>query len=583
MSAMTSNPDLVIRGGNIADGFGGELFEADVAITGGRITQVGRVAGKGKEEIDAKGKLVAPGFVDVHTHYDGQVTWSQEITPSSQNGVTSAIMGNCGVGFAPCRASDHQRLIQLMEGVEDIPEPVLSAGIPWAWERCPDYMNWLSKRSFDMDIGAQLPHAALRVYVMGERGARRDPSTPEDNKAMAALAGDAVRAGALGFSTSRTLNHRTSTGDYTPTLKAGEDELTAIAAAMHGAGRSVLQFVLDLSTINEDLPMMLRVAENTKIPVTFSITQNDKAPQRWRQTFATIAEASKRGLSITAQIAARPVGLMLGLELSRNPFQTHPSYQAIAHLPLMERLKRLHQPEVRAAILSEHATATDDPLFFRPNYDKMYLLGNPPDYEQPPENTLGAQAHRQGLQPEALAYDAMLTDEGRGMLYVPFLNYSDGNLDATREMLSDPNSVPRLSDGGAHCGIICDASFPTYLLTHWTRDRTRGEKLSIPFVVAAQSRKTALSVGLTDRGVIAPGYKADVNVIDYDKLHLHPPKVHYDLPVGGRRLLQQVEGYDATIVSGVVTQRHGTATGARPGRLVRGARGVAKQFGAAAG
>src|ERR1700686_1461571 len=313
---MANNPDLVIRGGNIADGFGGELFEADVAIKDGRITEVGRVAGKGTEEIDARGKLVAPGFVDVHTHYDGQVTWSQDITPSSQNGVTTAIMGNCGVGFAPCRPSDHQRLIQLMEGVEDIPEPVLSAGIPWAWESFPDYMDWLSKRSFDMDIGAQLPHAALRVYVMGERGARRDPSTSEDNKAMAALAGEAVRAGALGFSTSRTLNHRTSTGDFTPTLKAGEDELTAIAGAMHGVGRSVLQFVLDLPLLSEDLPMMLRVAANTKIPVSFSITQNDKAPQRWRQTFDTIRDASARGLSIPAQIAASPGGLMRGVELS---------------------------------------------------------------------------------------------------------------------------------------------------------------------------------------------------------------------------------------------------------------------------
>jgi N-acyl-D-aspartate/D-glutamate deacylase len=569
----SANPDLVIRGGTIADGRGGELFEADVAIKDGRIAEVGKVSAKGKDEIDARGKLVTPGFVDVHTHYDGQVTWSHDITPSSQNGVTTAIMGNCGVGFAPCRPSDHVKLIQLMEGVEDIPEPVLSAGIPWAWESFPDYMDWLSKRNFDIDVGAQLPHAALRVYVMGERGARRDPSTPEDNVTMAKLAREAVRAGALGFSTSRTLNHRTSTGDFTPTLKAGEDELTAIAGAMHGAGRSVLQFVLDLSTLNEDLPMMLRVADNTKCPITFSITQNDKEPQRWRRTFDTINEAAARGLSITAQIAARPVGLLLGLELSRNPFQTHPSYREIARLPLAERMARLRQPEVRAAILSENATATDDPLFFRPNYDKMYLLGDPPDYEQPPENTLGAQARRQGRRAEELAYEAMLTDEGRGMLYVPFLNYADGNLDATREMLCDPRSVPGLSDGGAHCGIICDASFPTYLLTHWTRDRSRGEKLSIPFVVAAQSRKTALSVGLSDRGLIAPGYKADVNVIDYDRLHLHPPKVHYDLPVGGRRLLQQVDGYDATIVSGVVTQRGGTATSAHPGQLIRGAQG----------
>src|SRR2546422_1005748 len=490
MEAMTSTPDLVIRGGTVADGKGGELFEADVAISGGRITEVGKVAAKGKDEIDAKGKLVAPGFVDVHTHYDGQVTWSQDITPSSQNGVTSAIMGNCGVGFAPCRPSDHQRLIQLMEGVEDIPEPVLSAGLPWAWESFPDYMDWLSQRNFDMDIGAQLPHAALRVYVMGERGARRDPATPEDSRALAALAGDAVRSGALGFSTSRTLNHRTSTGDYTPTLKAGEDELTAIAAAMHGQGRSVLQFVLDQSTIVEDLPMMLRVAENTKCPISFSVAQADKAPRRWRQTLDTINASSARGLA--------------------------------------------------------------------------------------------PQGRRKGRKSEELAYEAMLSDQGRGMLYVPFLNYADGNLDATREMLTDPNSVPGLSDGGAHCGIICDASFPTYLLTHWTRDRKRGEKLSIPFVVAAQSRKTALSVGLSDRGVIAAGYKADVNVIDYDRLHLHPPKVHYDLPVGGRRLLQQVDGYDATIVSGVVTQRGGKATGARPGKLVRGAQGSKSQLDAAA-
>jgi N-acyl-D-aspartate/D-glutamate deacylase len=570
---MPANPDLVIRGGTIADGTGGNLFEADIAVQDGRISAVGKGASKGREEIDARGKLVAPGFVDVHTHYDGQVTWSQDISPSSQNGVTTAIMGNCGVGFAPCRPADHQRLIQLMEGVEDIPEPVLSAGIPWAWESFPDYMDWLAKRDFDIDVGAQLPHAALRVYVMGERGARRDPSTSEENAKMAKLAGEAVRAGALGFSTSRTLNHRTSTGDFTPTLKAGEDELTAIAAAMHGEGRSVLQFVLDLSTLNEDLPMMLRVADTTKCPISFSVTQNDRAPQRWRQTMDEINAAAARGLSITAQIAARPVGLLLGLELSRNPFQTHPGYKAIAHLPLKERLARLRQPEVRAAILKEGATATDDPLFFRPNYDKMYLLGDPPDYEQPPENALGPQAARLGKRPEELAYDAMLSNEGRGMLYVPFLNYADGNLDATREMLCDPRSVPGLSDGGAHCGIICDASFPTYLLTHWTRDRSRGEKLSIPFVVAAQSRKTALSVGLADRGLIAPGHKADINVIDYDRLHLHPPKVHYDLPVGGRRLLQQVDGYDATIVSGVVTQRDGAPTGARPGKLVRGVQG----------
>jgi N-acyl-D-aspartate/D-glutamate deacylase len=572
---MAANPDLVIRGGTIADGSGGELFDADIAIKDGRISDVGKVASKGRDEIDARGKLVAPGFVDSHTHYDGQVTWSHDITPSSQNGVTTAVMGNCGVGFAPCRPDDRQRLIELMAGVEDIPEPVLGAGIPWEWESFPDYMDWLAKRDFDIDIGAQLPHAALRVYVMGERGARRDPSTPDDNAKMAKLAGEAVRAGALGFSTSRTLLHRTSTGDFTPTLKAGEDELTAIAAGMLAQGPGVLECVLDLATRNEDLPMILRVAEKTGCPIAIPIGQPDEAPQRWREVLDELNAAAARGLSITAQVAARPIGLLLGLELSRNPFQTHPIYRAIAHLPLPERLARLHQPEVRSAILTESARATDDPLFFRPDYDKVYLLGDPPDYEQPPENALGAQAKRLGKRPAEIAYDAMLSDNGRGMLYVPFQNYADGNLDAVREMLCDPCAVPGLSDGGAHCGIICDASFPTYLLTHWTRDRKRGEKLSIPFVVAMQSRKTALAVGLADRGLIARGYKADINVIDYDRLHLHPPKVHYDLPHGGRRLLQQVEGYDATIVSGVLTQRNGTPTGARPGRLVRGVqRGV---------
>jgi N-acyl-D-aspartate/D-glutamate deacylase len=570
---MADKVDLVIRGGTIADGLGGELYEGDIAVSGGRIVEVGRVAANGAEEIDAKGKLVTPGFVDVHTHYDGQVTWSQDISPSSQNGVTTAIMGNCGVGFAPCRPADRERLIQLMEGVEDIPEPVLAAGLPWKWESYPDYLDWLSQRSYDMDFGSQLPHAALRVHVMGERGARRDPATAEDNKQMAALAYDAVKAGALGFSTSRTLNHRTSTGDFTPTLKAGEDELTAIAQSMQKAGRSVLQFVLDASTFGEDLPMMLRVAENTKCPVSFSLGQGYQNPQGYRGVLARIGEATRtKGLSITTQIAARPIGLLLGLELSRNPFQTHPSYKAIAKLPLQERVARLRDPAVRAAILAESASKTDDPLFFRPNYDRMFLLGDPPDYEQPMENALGAQAKREGKRAEELAYDAMLQQDGRGMLYVPFANYADGNLDAVREMLLDPHSVPGLSDGGAHCGIICDASFPTYLLSHWTRDRTRGERLSIPFVVASQARKTALSVGLKDRGVIGAGYKADLNVIDYDRLKLRPPEVHYDLPMGGRRLLQPIDGYDATIVSGIVTQRGGQPTGARPGRLVRGVR-----------
>jgi N-acyl-D-aspartate/D-glutamate deacylase len=568
---MTTNPSLILRGGTIADGLGGPLYEADIAISGGRIVEVGRISARADEEIDARGKLVAPGFVDAHTHYDGQVTWSPEISPSSQNGVTTAVMGNCGVGFAPCRTQDHERLIQLMEGVEDIPELVLSAGLPWAWETFPEYLNWLSRRSYDLDIGAQLPHAALRVYVMGERGARCEPATSVDNMVMAGLTRQAIEAGALGFSTSRTLNHRTSTGDYTPTLKAGEDELTAVATAMRQTGGGLLQCVLDQGGFEEDLSMMLRVAEASHCPITFSIAQGDKEPTRWRRTLETIAQASAKGLSITAQIAARPIGLLLSFELTRNPFVAHPSYIAIARLALPERLARLRDPAARAAILGERPLENGDQMIFRPNYDKMYLLGDPPDYEQPPENALGARALREGKKPEEMAYDAMLENDGKGMLYVPLFNYADGNLDATYEMLRAPHSVPGLSDGGAHCGIICDASFPTFLLTHWTRDRARGERLSIPFVVAAQCRRTALSVGLRDRGVIAAGYKADINVIDYDRLRLHPPQVHYDLPMNGRRLMQRIDGYVATIVSGVVTRRDGNATGERPGRLVRGA------------
>jgi N-acyl-D-aspartate/D-glutamate deacylase len=562
--------DLVIRGGTLADGTGGELREVDVAIAGGRFAAVGKVAGKGRQEIDARGKLVTPGFVDVHTHYDGQVTWSHDITPSSQHGVTTAIMGNCGVGFAPCKPADHDRLVRLMEGVEDIPEPVLTAGLPWTWESFPDYLDWLSTRDFDMDVGTQLPHAAVRVYVMGERGARRDPATAEDNAAMARITSEAMRAGALGFTTSRTLNHRTSDGDYTPTLKAGEDELSAVAEAMASEGKGVLQFVLDLSTLDDDLPMMLRIGERTGRPVTFSVTQNDRSPERWKKTMAEIGVARARGVKVNAQIAARPVGLLLGFELSRNPFLGHPSYRAIAELPFAERLARLRDPAVKARILAEEPIASDDPLFRRPNYDKVYLLGDPPDYEQPREQALGPTARRQGRRPDEMAYDAMLADDGRGMLYVPFVNYSDGNLEAVREMMQHPASVPGLSDGGAHCGIICDASFPTFLLTHWTRDRTRGARLSIPFVVERQTRATARSVGLLDRGVVVPGYKADLNVIDHGRLRLKPPKVHYDLPMGGRRLVQDVEGYEATIVSGQVTRRGGMATGARPGRLLRG-------------
>ena len=569
--------DLVIRGGNIADGTGDDLFEGDVAITGQTIAAVGKVNGKGREEIDAKGKLVTPGFVDVHTHYDGQVTWGHDLSPSSQNGVTTTVMGNCGVGFAPCRPVDQDRLIRLMEGVEDIPEPVLAAGLPWTWETFPEYMDWLAKRQFDIDFAAQLPHAAARVYVMGERGARREPATAADNTQMAEITRNAIRAGALGFTTSRTINHRTSDGDFTPTLKAGEEELMAVTRAMRAEGHGVLQFVLDRETIDEDLPMLLRVGKATDCPINLTVVQDDKDPDRWRQTMDDIAAHAAAGHAIHAQVAARPIGLILGLELARMPFLGHPSYREIMHLPLAERVARMRDPEMRARILSEEPIQSDDPLIRKPNYNRVFRLEDNPDYEQSWQNALGPVAKAQGRDPAEMAYDALLADNGRGMLYVPFANYKAGNLDAVREMLSHPNAVPGLSDGGAHCGIICDASFPTYLMTHWTRDRVRGDKLPIPFIVAAQSRRTAASVGLHDRGVLKAGYKADVNVIDYDRLSMSTPRVHYDLPEGGRRLVQSTTGYDATIVSGVIARRADQATGALPGRLVRGVQAAPHQ------
>ncbi len=566
--------DLIIRNGHIADGSGGDLFEGDIAISGRTIAAVGKVSGFGDEEIDARGKLVTPGFVDVHTHYDGQVTWGQDLSPSSQNGVTSAVMGNCGVGFAPCRPDDHDRLIRLMEGVEDIPEPVLSAGLPWTWETFPEYLDWLDGRNYDMDFAAQLPHAAVRVFVMGERGASREPATAEDTAHMADIAKQAMHAGALGFTTSRTINHRTSDGDFTPTLKASEDELLAITAAMRSTGNGVLQFVLDRETIKADLPMLLRIGRTNDCPINLTVVQDDKDPDRWRDTLAQIAGHADSGFKINAQVAARPIGLVLGLELSRSPFLGHPSYREIMHLPLPERVARLRDDDVRARILAEESIRSDDPLIRKPNYNRVFRLGDPPDYEQPWENALGPTARRQGRDPADMAYDALLENDGRGMLYVPFVNYHLGNLDVVHDMLTHPNAVPGLSDGGAHCGIICDASFPTYLLTHWTRDRTRGGKLSIPFVVAAQTRRTAASVGLNDRGIIAPGYKADLNIIDYDRLQMTPPEVRYDLPEGGRRLVQRTTGYDATIVSGVVTARSDRPTGALSGRLVRGIQGA---------
>ena len=567
---MTSH-DLVVRGGVIFDGSGQEGFEADLAVDAGKITQIGHVPGTGREEIDARGQIVTPGFVDIHTHYDGQATWGDRLDPSSLHGVTSCVMGNCGVGFAPCRDEDHDRLIRLMEGVEDIPFPVLSTGLPWAWESFPDYLDFLDGRAFDIDVAAQLPHAALRVYVMGERGANREDATENDIAQMARLAKDAVEAGAFGFSTSRTLNHRTSDGQPTPTLTASEAELIGIALALKEAGKGVLQFVSDFNDPTKEAQMLRRIVEISGRPLSVSLGQSDQAPGGWRVLLQAIESAVADGLPIRAQVGPRPVGVLLGLELTLNPFSAHPTYQSIAEQPFEARLQALLDPEFRARLLSDVPDA-DNPFVksLLRQFGKLFVLGDPPDYEPTADKTVEAIARARGVSNEAAALDLMLQDDGKAMLYLPFLNYAQNTLNPCLEMMRSEASLPGLSDGGAHVGMICDGSFPTTLLTHWTRDRSRGEKLSIEAVVKMQARDTAQWVGLHDRGLIAPGYRADLNIIDYDRLTLHAPEIQYDLPASGRRLIQKASGYTATIVAGEIISRDGDPTGKKPGRLVRG-------------
>jgi N-acyl-D-aspartate/D-glutamate deacylase len=571
--------DLVIRNGHLVDGTGRPAFEADVAIAEGRIARVaerGELRGSGREELDARGKLVTPGFVDVHTHYDGQATWSERMQPSSWHGVTTVVQGNCGVGFAPCRPSDHERLIRLMEGVEDIPFPVLTEGLPWNWESFPSYLDALAARRFDVDIGTQLPHAALRVFVMGERGANREPASLDDIAQMGVLAEHAIDAGALGFTSSRTLNHRTSDGQPTPTLTAAEDELTGIALGLRrargGRGAGVLQFVSDFIDPEAEFGLLSRLVERSQRPLSFSLVQNLRAPEQWKLMLAQLSAATGRGLPMKAQVCGRPVGILFGLELTLHPFSHHPSYREIAKKPLAERVHALRDPAFRTRLLSETSTAQRGFAANMPrNWPMLYVLGEQPDYEQAQEHTVAAIASQRGLTPEAVALDHLLSNDGRGMLYLPFLNYADGSLDPSYSMLTHDDTMPGLSDGGAHVGMICDGSFPTSNLTLWTRDRTRGPKLPIEQMVHLQTQRTAAALGLFDRGVIASGYRADLNVIDYDRLALDAPQVVYDLPAGGRRLIQRARGYEATLVAGEITYRAGEPTGALPGRLVRGA------------
>ena len=572
--------DLVIRGGSVVDGTGSAPFEADVGVKDGAIAAIGRIAGAGAEEIDARGQIVTPGFVDIHTHYDGQATWDERLQPSSWHGVTTVVMGNCGVGFAPCKPGDHDRLIQLMEGVEDIPFPVLTEGLPWNWESYPDYLDALAQRRFDIDVASQLPHAALRVFVMGERGVNREPATPTDIHAMAAIAKRAMEAGAIGFGTSRTLNHRSSDGSPIATLTAGEDELTGIAmgmaAANNGVGKGVLQVVSDFNDPEAEFDMLQRIVAASGRPLSYSLLQSPRDPEQWRYMLQRMTAAKAAGLSMRAQVATRPVGVLFGFELTANPFSTYPTYREISNLPFGERIARLRDPAFRARLLADEPDSSRAPgLSPARAWEKIYPMGlESPDYEPTPETSIAAMAASRGVDPREIALDHMLdggAGKGRGMLYLPLLNYAQNSLDPAYQMLQHDCVVPGLSDGGAHVGMICDGSFPTTNLVHWTRDRTRGPKLPLEYMVKAQCRDTAETVGLYDRGLIAPGYRADLNVIDYDRLTLQAPSVAYDLPAGGRRLVQRASGYTATIVAGQVTYRDGEPTDALPGRLLRGA------------
>jgi N-acyl-D-aspartate/D-glutamate deacylase len=555
--------DLVIRAGTLVDGTGATPVTADVAVDGGLVTEVGRVAGTGRREVDADGLVVAPGFVDIHTHYDGQATWDTRLQPSSWHGVTTVVMGNCGVGFAPVHPADHERLIQLMEGVEDIPGTALHEGLSWQWRTMDDFLGAVAARPHDVDVAAQVPHGALRLHVMGERGADHTQRPTADEIAeMGRLAAAGIAAGALGFTTSRTRNHRSSLGEYTPSLTAGRDELVGIASAL-GAG--VVQVVSDFLPVDDELQTLRELAATGR-PLSISLAADGRGGDNFRRVLGLLEELDGQGLRVRAQVPARGIGILLGLQASLNPFSRCPSYKAVADLPLAERVVALQEPSRRAAVVAEWA---DRPMPAG-GLTNLYPLGDPPDYEPAPEKSVAAAAARLGREPADLVYDLMLEGDGTALLYSPILNYPGGNLDAARELLSHPLTVPGLSDGGAHVGTICDASFPTTLLTHWCRDRERGEKLDLAFVIQRQCRDTARTVGLLDRGVLAPGYRADINVIDMDALRLHPPELVFDLPAGGKRFLQRVDGYRRTFVAGEETYEDGEPTGALPGRLVRG-------------
>ncbi|WP_297848302.1 amidohydrolase family protein [Mycobacterium sp.] len=568
--------DLVIRNGTIVDGLGGEPYVGDVAVADNVIQAVGAINGAtASREIDATGLLVTPGFVDLHTHYDGQSIWSERLTPSSAHGVTTVVMGNCGVGFAPCRQEDHDVLVDVMAGVEDIPGVVMTDGLPWTWETFPEYLDALDAGRRDIDVAAYLPHSPLRVYVMGQRGADREPATEDDLAKMRALAKEAIEAGALGFASSRLTIHKTESGSPIPSYDAAREEIEEIARGVVDGGGGLLQFVPDIPSggYQPVLQTVFDVAEDVGLPLTFTLVVGNSGDPMWPDAITMIEKANGRAdtadAQFTAQLLPRPIGLIIGLQLSANPFVLYPSYREIAHLPLAERVAEMRKPEVRARILADKPGHGHPILFVAQMWDWIYPLDEDPDYEPDPSTSIGARARAKGVAPMEEAYDRLLDDEGRAMLLVATSNLQGNSLDTVGELLHRDDVVLGLGDGGAHYGMICDASYSTYFLTHWARDRESG-RFTVPEAVRELTSVPARIAGLSDRGRIAVGYKADLNIIDHAALRLHKPVINHDLPAGGRRLDQTADGYVATIVSGEIIAEHGVPTAARPGKLVRG-------------